>query len=510
MRDHIIICGLGHIGFRTFELLLRMNQKIILISENINSEWRSQIEEVGCTFIQGDARNEKLLIKAHIQTAKCILALTDQDIVNVSIAMDARKLNLKIKIITRMFDTDLGAHIADAFDVHQVFSTSELAAPMFSSSIHEESALGQFSVDNVTYIVSEKSIETADASSFLLVKVQNANKPHQVLSLVATPVSTLAKLGLPLKGWRKLYAVIAENIRYFRSPILDNFRRFLGVLFCVIIYSTLFLEWRMHLPLINALYFVITTVTTVGYGDINFLHASADLKFFGCFLMLTGAVSLAMLFSSITEIIVSKKLQNLFGSRLVPRSDHVIVVGANHLGSRVIMNLLEENIAVVVLESEATGLYSLDLKRQIAVVDGNPRSSEALTRAGIKTATAMIALMEDDVENLGISLAAKKFNPDVMTITQVFDFGLASKLQDEVSINRVLSMSGVAAPYFAAAVFGEKILLAVKWKGYLIFLSQGEDQVAPHAEGQHEMLDKHLNRDIQISSIPLSDHINFT
>jgi Trk K+ transport system NAD-binding subunit len=193
----------------------------------------------------------------------------------------------------------------------------------------------------------------------------------------------------------------------------------------------------------------------------------------------------------------------------VPRGDHVIVVGANHLGARVIMNLLEENVAVVVLESEVTGQYSLDLKRQIAVVDGNPRSTEALNRAGIQTASAMIALMDDDVENLGMSLAAKKFNPSITTITQIFDFGLASKLQDEVEIDRVLSTSGVAAPYFAAAVFGGQILLAVKWKDYLIFLSRSEEPMASHVEGQHEMLGEHLNRDIQISSIPLSGRVNF-
>jgi Trk K+ transport system NAD-binding subunit len=187
----------------------------------------------------------------------------------------------------------------------------------------------------------------------------------------------------------------------------------------------------------------------------------------------------------------------------------VIVVGANHLGARVIMNLLEENVAVVVLESEVTGQYSLDLKRQIAVVDGNPRSTEALNRAGIQTASAMIALMDDDVENLGMSLAAKKFNPSITTITQIFDFGLASKLQDEVEIDRVLSTSGVAAPYFAAAVFGGQILLAVKWKDYLIFLSRSEEPMASHVEGQHEMLGEHLNRDIQISSIPLSGRVNF-
>jgi Trk K+ transport system NAD-binding subunit len=510
MKDHIIICGLGHVGFRTFELLVQMNQKVILISEKIDDEWRSQIEEVGCLCLQGDARNDKLLIKANIQQAKCILALTDHDMVNVSIVMDARKLNPKIKIIARMLDTDLGEHIAEAFNVHQVFSTSELAAPMFSSGIHEKSALAQFTVDNVTYVVSEKHIDAAGESAFQLIQLKSKHKrPVQTASLVATPVSTFKKVP-SLVGVRKYLNMFIEKIRYFRSPVLNNFRRFLGVLFCIVIFSTLFLESRMHLTFIDAFYFVITTVTTVGYGDISFLHNSTDLKLFGCFLMLTGAASLAMLFSSIMEMILSNKLQNLFGSQLVPKGDHVIVVGATDLGAQVISNLLEKKVAVVVMENDTTGQYPIDLKRQIAVVDGDPRSNEALGRSGVQTASAIIALMEDDVANLGVTLAAKKLNPDLMTITQIFDFGLSTKLQDEMSIDRVLSMSSVAAPYFAAAVLGEQILLAVIWKDSLVFLSQGGTLLPPSVGGKHQRVGEHFSGDIQISMIPLNREIVFS
>lgn len=489
MKDHIIICGLGQIGFRTFELLARANKKITIISNKTSDDLRWQIEEAGCVFLLGDARNDKLLIKAGIEHATCILALTDQDMVNVSIMMDARKLNPHIRIIARMLDTDLGRHIAEAFDVHQVFSPSELAAPIFSSGIHKESALAQFTIDDTTYVVSENTHtprNTTDETSFIIA-TENEN------DLIATSVTKLKKPKKPISKFRRIVNKVIDKITYFRSPVLANFRRFLGVLVCVIIFATLFLAWQMNLHLIDALYFVTTTVTTVGYGDFNFSQSSHAMKLFGCLLMLSGAAALAVLFSSITEIILSKKLQNLFGGRLVPKGQHVVVVGAKHLGSRVIMDLLDEDIPVVVMEDETTGQYSIDLKRHIAVIDGNPRNDETLRRAGIRHANVIMTLMDDDVENLGVSLAAKKINPSIMTIAQIFDSRLGSKLQEEMRITRVLSMSNVAAPYFAAAVFGEKILLALTWHEKLIFISQGG----------HDTLNHPMHKDLQIRHIAL-------
>jgi|GEM_PF-6591612 len=162
MKDHIIICGLGHVGFSTFEILRLAKQKIAVISDQTDDEWRWQVEATGGIFLEGDARSDKLLIKAGIKEAKAILALTDKDMVNVSIIIDARNLNPNIKIISRMFDTDVGKHISEAFKVHQVFSTSELAAPIFAIRIYEDSALAEFSIDPHTYFISEETGNVVD------------------------------------------------------------------------------------------------------------------------------------------------------------------------------------------------------------------------------------------------------------------------------------------------------------------------------------------------------------
>jgi voltage-gated potassium channel Kch len=496
MKDHVIICGLGNIGFRTFELLIQAHQQIAVISDATHDEWRWQVEKAGAKFYAGDARNDTLLIKAGIQHAKAILAVTNHDMVNVSIAMEARNLNPDIRIIARMYDTDLGDHIAEAFGVHQVFSTSALAAPIFTDNIYRHAVLAQFDLNNKTYVVSQKfnTTHSNDTTNPLTKTHDDFNSPIDYL------VADLAET--PKKRRHRLVAFL-NKFHYLRSPVFANFRRFLFVLLCFILTAAIILTWEMSLSFTDALYFVTTTVTTVGYGDFNFSHASARMKIFGCLLMLSGAAALAILFSSITEIILSKKLPSILGGRPVPKKNHIIIVGSGHVGHRIVSSLIENQIPVVIVENEAKGRYAEDINRRVALVDGYLRSSDTLVRANIKSAQAIIVITSDDVENLSVSLVAKKINPDIACITQIFSSKLGDRLQSTLALDKVLSVSHIAAPYFAAAVFGEKILLALKWQDQLLFLSQ-KPYDGEAISDSYLKIDHKIYKDIRLHSIPLT------
>lgn len=492
MKDHIIICGLGNIGYLTFELLIQTNQRIVVISDVTRDEWRWQVEELGGVYLLGDARNDNLLIEAGIKDAKAILALTDQDMVNVSIAMDARNLNPKIKIISRMSDTKLGKYISEAFEVHQVFSTSDIAAPIFARSIYDTLIIAQFNIDGNTYFVSE---------------LDNNNKPEEQTIIATQKTNNNSKILLVSSSYKykknyNRFVLFFKKFNYLRSPVFGHFRLFLFVLLCVILSSAFILKLAMPLDFVNALYFVTTTVTTVGYGDITFLNSSPALKIFGCLLMLSGAAALAVLFSSITEIILTKKLPSMLGGRPVPKKDHVIVAGSGHIGHRILSTLIEDQVPIVIMENDIKSRYPEDINRQVALVEGSLRSTNTLMRARVDTAKAIVLISDDDVENLSISLAAKKINPNIINIIQLFSSRLANRLQTKLSLDKVLNVSSIVAPYFAAAVFGEQILLAIKWYDRLIFLSQSSND--SETEIDVFKIKNKIYRNIKIHSINLS------
>lgn len=94
-------------------------------------------------------------LAAGIQAASAVLAVTDQDMVNVSVVMDAKRLNPAICTVCRLFDTNLGAHISRFLEVHSVLSASELAAPVFLSAVLQDAAIGQFDFRGLSLSIDE-------------------------------------------------------------------------------------------------------------------------------------------------------------------------------------------------------------------------------------------------------------------------------------------------------------------------------------------------------------------
>ncbi len=489
MKDHIIICGLGNIGFRIFELLKQAKQEMVVISDKVHEDLRWKVEESGSVFILGDARNEKFLLQAGIHHAKAILAVTDQDMANTNIMLNARNFNPHIKIIARMHDANLGSHISKPFGIHQIFSPSEIAAPIFARSIIDRSILAQFSLDRETFIVTNQN------------KIANEFKVDSLPNSFPDPlqVNTIKKH----KSKVTILSRFLRKIRFLLSPAFANLRLLILVLACIILTSALILTWTMPLTYVEALYFVMTTVTTVGYGDINFLHSPPALKIFGCLLMISGAAAIALFFSSIIEIMLSKKLPSVVGGFPIPRKDHVVVVGAGHIGHHIVSTLLEHHVPTVIVENDTKNRYSADINRQVALVEGYLSSHETLELARIRTAKAILVITNNDIENLSISLAAKKINPNIINIIRIFSSRLSNQLQSTLSLDRVLSIANLSAPYFVAAVFGEEILMALKWEGKLIYLSRGSNKKLTQGE-EYLTLGQKTYQNIRLCSINLN------
>jgi Trk K+ transport system NAD-binding subunit len=114
------------------------------------------------------------------------------------------------------------------------------------------------------------------------------------------------------------------------------------------------------------------------------------------------------------------------------------------------------------------------VRRAVAAVQGDARSAETLGQAHLGTARALVAVTDDDVENLGVALAARRLNPAVRTAVRTFDVDLGARLQGQLGLDRVLSVSAVAAPYFAGAVTDPALVLAIAWRGHLVLVSEVE------------------------------------
>ncbi len=132
-RDHIVLVGFGRLGFHTFQLLRRLGEPVVVIERDANNQFLEEARRDGSPLLIGDARREALLVDANIKHAKSIILASDDDMANLEIALDARKLNPNVRVVTRMFDQNVADKIRDGFNIHLAMSQSAISAPTFAT-----------------------------------------------------------------------------------------------------------------------------------------------------------------------------------------------------------------------------------------------------------------------------------------------------------------------------------------------------------------------------------------
>ena len=102
MKNHTIICGFGRIGKQVAEELMAYEMPFIVIDEKTDVILGSENNNI--TFIEGDATQDDVLIKAGIGNARALISALPVDADNLYVSLSARDLNSKITIISRGSD----------------------------------------------------------------------------------------------------------------------------------------------------------------------------------------------------------------------------------------------------------------------------------------------------------------------------------------------------------------------------------------------------------------------
>ncbi len=130
--DHIIVCGLGHLGLRVVRELVQWDEDVVVIEMKEASPRFGEVRGYGIPIIVGDARQLDVLDKAGIERARAIVVCTNDDLVNLQMASRIRECNKTIRLVMRMFDDEFARAMADRLDIKAAFSASLLAAPAFA------------------------------------------------------------------------------------------------------------------------------------------------------------------------------------------------------------------------------------------------------------------------------------------------------------------------------------------------------------------------------------------
>lgn len=164
-RDHIVLIGLGHVGFRVLSELLDRGRQVIVVEADDSGQFIEEARARGVPLVIGDARRESLLRDLGIEHARCVIACTDNDLVNLEVAIDVRAINPKIRLVMRFFEQSMAQKLGKAFAVDSTFSTSALAAPLFAAAALDDQVLGAYRLGDA--VMASVQVDLPERSALL-------------------------------------------------------------------------------------------------------------------------------------------------------------------------------------------------------------------------------------------------------------------------------------------------------------------------------------------------------
>ena len=203
-------------------------------------------------------------------------------------------------------------------------------------------------------------------------------------------------------------------------------------------------------PLLDAVYQTVTTVSTVGFREVQPLSTGA--RIFTIVLILVGVATALYTFTLVLEAVVEGQIQELLGRKRMERqiarlSEHVIVCGFGRVGRNVAQYLSGAGLDVVVIDNDPARAAAADEAGH--VVRGDATSDEVLKEAGIDRARALVTALQTDSDNLFVTLTARSLRADLFIVARARVESSEAKLA-QAGADRVVNPQGIGGARMAA------------------------------------------------------------
>lgn len=185
----------------------------------------------------------------------------------------------------------------------------------------------------------------------------------------------------------------------------------------------------------DAFYMTITTVTTVGYGEIIDLSDNPAGRLFTTVVLFGGLGSLWYMFSVFTALLLESDLDKVLRRRRMEKfikrlHGHYIVCGYGRVGRNVARELESTHRHFVAIDEDLAMLEAQKEKNPaLLFLHGDASDDDMLVRADIADAHGVFAVTGDDSRNLMIALTAKQLNPNMRVVARCNELRNTEKLR---------------------------------------------------------------------------------
>ena len=113
---------------------------MVALEKDGNARFLADAKATGTPVLVRDMQEDQALLDAGVQYARAIIIATNDDMANLEVALDARRMNPKIRVIMRLFDQRMADKFKEAALIDEAFSPAALAAPIVAEMALKSSA----------------------------------------------------------------------------------------------------------------------------------------------------------------------------------------------------------------------------------------------------------------------------------------------------------------------------------------------------------------------------------
>ena len=198
---HIVVAGLGNVGFRVLAELLEHGERVVAIEQRADNPFVPTARRLGAAVIIGDATVTEVLREAHAATARSIVAATENELSNLEIGLLVRQLHPQKRVVLRLIDSRLAQLLRTAASIRLAVSIPDLAAPAFLAGLYGDRVRTVFVTEGQLFAVLDVVVQADDV--ILGQPVDLAAKTYRFVPLAMTSADRVEMSAL---GGRKLAA----------------------------------------------------------------------------------------------------------------------------------------------------------------------------------------------------------------------------------------------------------------------------------------------------------------
>ena len=458
------------------ELLATQGHRVALLWMQ-SDEISDKLSRLGCDYFPHPPNDYDALRIAGVLEAASIMTLSDDDRLNLQVALKARDLNPSIRVVLRQFNRALGRKVEQNLPNCSVLSLAAHSAAAFVGTALDPScfhALQFPDVDGVQTGFSQRTAAEFDIAGLTAPAAQQRLRAR-VIALNGSPAIPPEHVFAPhdevivCAGVQHLEATSPMRperverrrnhllrLRVGASRRLRRMRRIDPILMRILIAAVAtyalaitYFSIKLERDPLTAFFFIATNFAITGEAHTP-LAAGRTPMVLASLMVYVGLAASGIFIAFATSALTRAQFTAMQGLRRIRTRGHVLVCGSGNVGTRAIDYLRQLHHKVVVVDSlPDPALVEMSRTRRIELLTGDATSDATLDLCNIANVRAVVAVTGSDTANLEVALGVRARNPHVHVVMRVQDEAFAGSIARQFEAIHTYSTTTLAAPAFA-------------------------------------------------------------